>query len=381
MALQFRKGTYTQLQTITPLSGEPIWTTDNKQLYVGDGVTQGGIAVGSGSGYVGSMGYTGSQGAIGYTGSQGTGYTGSAGFMGSKGYTGSAALGFPAFLVSSNSITIDPSLYNTVINVTSINIQVSGTGYVPNQSVLLISSPNGNPDPTNYISGFITTVSGQIINIGVYSVGGSGSFTEWSLVLSGFAITGYTGSRGPRGYSGSAGSTYNQSLNTTDNVTFAGVTLTNSLNFSSTATINVSGQILSTNTITSTSLVVSGNTANTSYDYLANNGVVSSSYYQTGLNGSGTFTLDTFDATAYTSAKYFIQLVDSGSYQVTEISLVQDGTNVYKTEYGMNYNNGLLGTFGATINTMGGNWVQLQFTPFGATNLSVRIAKTKLAVL
>ena len=49
MALEFRRGTYTQLQGITPASGEPIWTTDTHALYVGDGVTPGGRAV-SGSG-------------------------------------------------------------------------------------------------------------------------------------------------------------------------------------------------------------------------------------------------------------------------------------------------------------------------------------------
>lgn len=45
MALQIRRGTYAELQTITPLEGELIYTTDTEEVYVGDGVTQGGILV------------------------------------------------------------------------------------------------------------------------------------------------------------------------------------------------------------------------------------------------------------------------------------------------------------------------------------------------
>jgi hypothetical protein len=44
--LQFRQGTNTERTYITPSSGEPIWTTDNKKLFVGDGSSVGGILVG-----------------------------------------------------------------------------------------------------------------------------------------------------------------------------------------------------------------------------------------------------------------------------------------------------------------------------------------------
>ena len=45
MPLQFRRGTNAQRLTITPSAGEPIWTTNTNRLYVGDGVTPGGVAV------------------------------------------------------------------------------------------------------------------------------------------------------------------------------------------------------------------------------------------------------------------------------------------------------------------------------------------------
>jgi hypothetical protein len=52
MPLQFRRGKDTDRQATTFANGEPVWTTDTNKLYVGDGVTPGGIAVGSsGSNY------------------------------------------------------------------------------------------------------------------------------------------------------------------------------------------------------------------------------------------------------------------------------------------------------------------------------------------
>ncbi len=43
---QARRGTDAQRLTITPASGEPIWATDTKLLYMGDGVTVGGNLIG-----------------------------------------------------------------------------------------------------------------------------------------------------------------------------------------------------------------------------------------------------------------------------------------------------------------------------------------------
>ena len=147
MGLQIRRGTDAQRLTTVFAEGEPVFTTDTEKLYVGDGVTIGGIlaspeqlvgpldsvefyditidniatintlvfAADTGTsitsrseligpmGYTGSQGFTGSQGEQGiqgytgsagiqgYTGSQGnTGFTGSIGDIGATGYTGSA---------------------------------------------------------------------------------------------------------------------------------------------------------------------------------------------------------------------------------------------------------------------------------------------------
>jgi len=119
MSLKIRRGTNAERLTITPVEGELIYTTDTKNLYIGDGTTAGGKFV-TGVGYTGSAstsrGYTGSATRIptgGTTGQVlskvsntdydvdwstisggfgGNGYTGSqgeVGYIGSVGYTGS----------------------------------------------------------------------------------------------------------------------------------------------------------------------------------------------------------------------------------------------------------------------------------------------------
>jgi hypothetical protein len=129
MALKLKRGTAESLSTIIPAEGELVYTTDTKRLYIGDGVTVGGISVDLGAVGVASMlnaeasanfapmaagdGFTGSRGATGFTGSRGEagfvgsrgangipgfagsrGFNGSQGFTGSRGFTGSTGAGY-----------------------------------------------------------------------------------------------------------------------------------------------------------------------------------------------------------------------------------------------------------------------------------------------
>lgn len=55
MALKLRQGLATDRTSITPVSGELIYTTDTKRVYVGDGTTPGGNLLTSGGGGGGSM--------------------------------------------------------------------------------------------------------------------------------------------------------------------------------------------------------------------------------------------------------------------------------------------------------------------------------------
>lgn len=52
MALRIRQGLSTDRTSITPESGEFLFDTDTKSLYIGDGVTPGGLLVSSASGNI-----------------------------------------------------------------------------------------------------------------------------------------------------------------------------------------------------------------------------------------------------------------------------------------------------------------------------------------
>ena len=46
MPLRLRRGTDSTRTSITPVQGEPIYTTDTKKLFIGDGTTAGGVEIG-----------------------------------------------------------------------------------------------------------------------------------------------------------------------------------------------------------------------------------------------------------------------------------------------------------------------------------------------
>ena len=52
MTLRLRRGTNAERMAITPETGEPVWTTDTDTLYIGDGSTAGGVAVGGSGGII-----------------------------------------------------------------------------------------------------------------------------------------------------------------------------------------------------------------------------------------------------------------------------------------------------------------------------------------
>ena len=48
--IQIRRGVEAQRALVTPDAGEMLFTTDNKELFIGDGATAGGLLVGGGAG-------------------------------------------------------------------------------------------------------------------------------------------------------------------------------------------------------------------------------------------------------------------------------------------------------------------------------------------
>ena len=76
--------------------------------------------------------------------------------------------------------------------------------------------------------------------------------------------------------------------------------------------------------------------------------------------------ITTAAAASWRSLKIFVQVTSGSSYQATEITLIHDGTNVYKSEYGQVFSGAVLATFDADINS--GN-IRLLTTPVNAVTV------------
>lgn len=140
---------------------------------------------------------------------------------------------------------------------------------------------------------------------------------------------------------GGGGSSYDQSLNTTDDVTFNTVSVTaGSLTIDSVSRLETASQTLATTTQTA---------------------------------------IDTFATTDYRSCKYTVQATDtvSSEYQVAEILLIHDGTTAYITTYGIIHTGASeIVTFDADVNA--GN-VRLLAT--GASANSTQYKVTRISTL
>lgn len=154
-------------------------------------------------------------------------------------------------------------------------------------------------------------------------------------------------------------------------------------------TLNVTGQStlgpVTSGVTTATSLFVNGLitsgvtqalTTGSVVPALYSNAVLLSSYLSTTITGTGTANLDSFTASEYRSARYYIQVFDSPNVHVTEMSLFHNGTDAFIIEYGTGSSNGELGTFSATL---GGGTVTLTFTPSpSATAMVIKLVRMAL---
>jgi hypothetical protein len=93
----------------------------------------------------------------------------------------------------------------------------------------------------------------------------------------------------------------------------------------------------------------------------------------TSVTSTSATTIDTFATSAYTSAKYVVQVKDGSNVQVAEVLLIQNGTDAYVTTYGVVASGAEMGTFSATVTA--GN-VTLKYTSASSTNSSVKVQAT-----
>ena len=90
--------------------------------------------------------------------------------------------------------------------------------------------------------------------------------------------------------------------------------------------------------------------------------------------GTGGAVVDSFDGTAYRSAKYIIQVDNgSGEYETREALVVHDGTSAYITEYALVYTGASL--IGDATVAMNGNQVELSYTANSGT-ATVKVIST-----
>ena len=103
---------------------------------------------------------------------------------------------------------------------------------------------------------------------------------------------------------------------------------------------------------------------------------------QTLVNTTSTTAIDTYSTSQFRSAKYLVQ-IDEGigtnaDFELREILLVADNNSqVWATEYGVVTSHGDLGVFAAG---MTGTTVTLYFTAYAATNKTIKVLRTGMAV-
>lgn len=107
--------------------------------------------------------------------------------------------------------------------------------------------------------------------------------------------------------------------------------------------------------------------------FIANNMQAGGTY--DGIASTATQTIDSFDKATYTTAKYVVQVTDSGNVHAQEIMLIHNGTNVYMSQFGIITSNGQMGTFSGTIT---GASVELTFTPNAATDMTINVVRQSI---
>lgn len=96
--------------------------------------------------------------------------------------------------------------------------------------------------------------------------------------------------------------------------------------------------------------------------------------FDSDLTTTNSTAVDNFLMSRYRSAKYLVQMGQGGNYQVSELLVIHDGTNVYTTEYAVVRTNGSLGDISASTD---GTKV---YVNVAATNANTNIKINRLRI-
>jgi len=106
-----------------------------------------------------------------------------------------------------------------------------------------------------------------------------------------------------------------------------------------------------------------------------NDGVKQQAFTATNITSTATQQVGYFDTTSLDSAKFLVSITDSGEIHFAEVSVISDGTDIWKVEYGTNTSNGALGTFSVAMN---GALATLYFAPTAPTSMNIKSLVTAL---
>jgi hypothetical protein len=306
---------------------------------------------------------------------------------------------------AANSI-IAPTHYGnivaTVANITRMN--VSGT-----------VSANLSVDGTIFSSGAPVVTTSTLSTLGISTYSGQGSLFTGNTIFtsSGTSTSNVTGAVVIFGGLGVGAGTTGGNINVYGNVSATGIVGTHygtiaTVNQPSITGLGTLGSLTVTNatttgTLNATTIGVTNLTATGTVTLSAISGLTSltiggaltattvaigssftTTYTSGTISSSAAATLDTFTATVYTSAKYVIQIVDTGAtpakVHATEVLIVHDrngaSTIPYLAEYNAVYNTSLLGTFSTAYSS---GSIQLIFTPnYTPTNMVIKAVRTSI---
>ena len=306
---------------------------------------------------------------------------------------------------AANSI-IAPTHYGnivaTVANITRMN--VSGT-----------VSANLSVDGTIFSSGAPVVTTSTLSTLGISTYSGQGSLFTGNTIFtsSGTSTSNVTGAVVIFGGLGVGAGTTGGNINVYGNVSATGIVGTHygtiaTVNQPSITGLGTLGSLTVTNatttgTLNATTIGVTNLTATGTVTLSAISGLTSltiggaltattvaigssftTTYTSGTISSSAAATLDTFTATVYTSAKYVIQIVDTGTtpakVHATEVLIVHDrngaSTIPYLAEYNAVYNTSLLGTFSTAYSS---GSIQLIFTPnYTPTNMVIKAVRTSI---
>jgi hypothetical protein len=273
-------------------------------------------------------------------------------------------------IISGNTVFLS-SAVSTSANTGAVSIPYGGLGVLGNAySATGFVSPKfygviQTADQPNITSlGTLPTLN--VVSGGFTSIGTVGLTTTGIVNLSGPTLT-IAGNTSINNFANIAsGLIVGGNTWTAGTITAVGNLITNS-NASITNAVNVGTTLTVGNAMTVGTSITLTNTVNS-------------------ISSASPVTLDMFSATTYGSAKYLIQIVDTGvtpnKVETAEMTLVHDrngsSTQVYVNTYGIVANQGSLGTF---LGTYSSGAIRLQFTPsYTPTNMAIKVVRTAVTL-